>query len=170
MIGGGDWAENRIVPDCVRAWSKNEVVHIRSPHSTRPWQHVLEPLSGYLTLAHQLSICPSLNGSSFNFGPDANNNFSVIELISSLSRLWESSSYFIDENPNSTSEAGLLKLCCDKAQYLLDWKPTLSFDQTVSFTSSWYKSYYASENIQEVTLRQINQYSNLYMENLCNVL
>ena len=89
VIGGGDWSENRIVPDCVKAWSSGNVVELRNPHSTRPWQHVLEPLSGYLTHAIALSQQPELHGESFNFGPPANQNHSVLELVQRMSLHWD---------------------------------------------------------------------------------
>ena len=89
VIGGGDWALDRIVPDCMRAWSKNELVEIRSPKSTRPWQHVLEPLSGYLTLALNLDESSNNHGEAYNFGPPANQNFPVDELIIEMSKYWE---------------------------------------------------------------------------------
>lgn len=160
VIGGGDWAKNRIVPDCVRAWAKSESVILRSPNATRPWQHVLEPLSGYLSLAEQLHSLPEkLNGTAFNFGPDAANNFSVLDLISSMTKYWLGSKYEIVKSGSIGNEAGLLKLCCDKAQYYLNWLPTLSFDKTVRFTCSWYKAYYDNEKIKKFTNEQIFEYS-----------
>ena len=88
VIGGGDWARDRIVPDCVRAWNKNEIVEIRSPNATRPWQHVLEPLSGYLTLGQQLYTGNKLSGESFNFGPMSQHSHTVEHLLQDMSKKW----------------------------------------------------------------------------------
>ena len=111
VIGGGDWATDRIVPDCMRAWSENEGVDIRSPHATRPWQHVLEPLSGYLALAANLRESPALHGEPYNFGPPETQNHSVGTLIDEMAKYWD----HVKWNDVSTSkehvhEAGLLQL------------------------------------------------------------
>jgi CDP-glucose 4,6-dehydratase len=139
VIGGGDWAKDRIVPDCMNAWSKNEIVDIRSPDATRPWQHVLEPLSGYLALGAELSKNSLLHGEAYNFGPPAHQNHSVRELIDEMTKYWEQ----VRWNDTSRSqqhvhEAGLLKLNCDKALYDLNWQPTLQFEDTVRMTVEWY--------------------------------
>lgn len=149
VIGGGDWAESRIVADCVRAWSKNELVDIRNPKSTRPWQHVLEPLSGYLLAAQALKENKQgVNGEPFNFGPDADQNKTVEELIARLTLYWNESSEQLYRVTGDVQfhEAGLLKLNCDKALYYLHWKPILVFEETASFTSRWYKAFYDGNN------------------------
>ena len=141
VIGGGDWAADRIVADCVRAWQKGERVQIRSPAATRPWQHVLEPLSGYLTLAQAMREDATLAGESFNFGPRAEQNARVIDLLGDLGRVWglnEQDSYEITGNI-PFHEAGLLKLNCDKALLRLRWQPTLSYDECVGMTGGWYR-------------------------------
>ncbi len=141
VIGGGDWAAARIVADCVRAWQKGQRVQIRSPAATRPWQHVLEPLSGYLTLARAMREDATLSGESFNFGPRAEQNARVIDLLGDLGRVWglnETDSYEITGNV-PFHEAGLLKLNCDKALLRLRWQPTLSYDECVSMTGGWYR-------------------------------
>lgn len=162
VIGGGDWALNRIVPDCMRSWSKNEIVEIRSPKATRPWQHVLEPLSGYLELGHQLSIGDELNGESFNFGPLAQYSHTVEELIRELSGYWDfqdPSKAYIITNDIKFHEASLLKLNCDKALFYLKWLPTLSYKKLIEFTGSWYFNFYKSQkNMLDFTLSQINEY------------
>ena len=122
VIGGGDWALDRIVPDCMKAWSDDKVVEIRNPAATRPWQHVLEPLSGYLTLGALLAEDPNLNGEPFNFGPPTNQNFSVKDLIEEMMSYWEKILWKDISNQEHLHEAGLLKLCCDKALNLLNWK------------------------------------------------
>jgi CDP-glucose 4,6-dehydratase len=160
VIGGGDWAENRIVPDCVRAWLKNTSVEIRSPQSTRPWQHVLEPLSGYLQAGRKLSEDISINGEAFNFGPNTDQNKTVMELIAGLANYWSLNNNLYKVIPPPVfHEAGLLKLNCDKALHMLNWKPVMNFDETVRFTSMWYKT--AAEknkNLYQYTVDQINEY------------
>ena len=168
VVGGGDWAQDRIVPDCVRAWSKNEIVEIRSPKATRPWQHVLEPLSGYLSLGEQLFKNHSLNGESFNFGPLSQLSYTVEELLKDLSKYWDfenvSNAYkVIDEI--KFHEAGLLKLNCDKALFHLKWLPTLSYKEFIDFTGSWYFSFYnGQENMFDVTSAQIDRYEQIASE------
>ena len=166
VIGGGDWAADRIVPDCIRAWSLNERVEIRNPNATRPWQHVLEPLSGYLSLASSLSDDSLLHGEAYNFGPSADQNFSVRELISEMSKYWDSVDWKDASGNNSTQrvyEAGLLKLNCDKASAHLNWQPTMTFEETIKLTVEWYKAYYQvhDTNIRTLTLDQIKFYTNL---------
>lgn len=148
VIGGGDWARDRIVVDCMQAWSAGKPVTLRRPQATRPWQHVLEPLSGYLTLAKQLRNDPGLHGESFNFGPPAQQNKTVLELLRALSRGWGFASEaqaFEVESQDSFHEAGLLKLTCDKALAQLDWEANLNFEETASMTSNWYYAFYAQE-------------------------
>jgi CDP-glucose 4,6-dehydratase len=167
VIGGGDWATNRIVPDCIRAWSIQEPVKIRNPHSTRPWQHILEPLSGYLRAAQILAENKiPIHGEPFNFGPNADQNHKVVELLQSVSQHWRFdglSDHFIIDNNSSFHEAGLLKLNCDKALSLLQWKPVLDFSQTARLTGAWYNNYYKtkSEDSFAYTVKQINEYIEL---------
>jgi len=142
VIGGGDWAKNRIVPDCIKAWIKNIPVKINSPESTRPFQHVLEPLSGYLKLAETLNLKEEISGHSFNFGPPSNYNYTVIELVKELSKKWEDSSWEITKKDDEYSESKLLKLNCDKALSLLNWQPSLDFQTTINMTSDWYYYFY----------------------------
>jgi CDP-glucose 4,6-dehydratase len=164
VIGGGDWAKDRIVPDCMKAWSNHQAVEIRSPNATRPWQHVLEPLSGYLNLAQELYEGKNLHGESFNFGPKSEHNHSVEKLLQDLSYHWnfeqESDAYVVTDNIKF-HEAGLLKLNCDKALFHLKWLPVLEYDQLINFTGSWYFNYYKqSLNMWELTLTQIQDYEN----------
>jgi CDP-glucose 4,6-dehydratase len=160
VIGGGDWASNRIIPDCVRAWSTGKYVELRNPHSTRPWQHVLEPLSGYLSLAIALSANPSLHGEAFNFGPLAQQNRSVINLVEEMAAHWDQVRWQdvsgIFEGPY---ESALLKLNCDKAMHHLKWHAALNFEDTVRMTANWYRKYYENPNEAfEVTQSQIIYY------------
>jgi CDP-glucose 4,6-dehydratase len=165
VIGGGDWALNRIVPDSFRAWSLNEAVRIRNPKSTRPWQHVLEPLSGYLRVAQSLKEATvNLNGEPFNFGPNADQNHTVLELLNEVSKYWifskDGERFEVEKSLNSFHEAGLLKLNCDKALHFLQWKPVLEFHETASFTGQWYNAYYNTEDVDifDFTIQQIEEY------------
>lgn len=167
VIGGGDWAEDRIVPDCIRAHSRGENAVIRNPAATRPWQHVLEPLSGYLHLAARLSEPESpLNGEAFNFGPDATVNHSVGELLAAMSLRWTELRWEVPEGTGKQEhEAMLLKLNCDKALSHLQWKPSLGFPQTVELTVDWYREW--SENRisdRSFSSAQIRQYCDLAKE------
>jgi CDP-glucose 4,6-dehydratase len=163
VIGGGDWADDRIVPDCVRAWSRKEAVEIRYPKATRPWQHVLEPLSGYLMLAVSLANDSSLNGEAYNFGPPAQQNFTVAELLDEIKTHWPGASWKDVSGTSPFHEAGLLKLCCDKALHQIGWQPVMDFAETVRLTSSWYRSFYESPNgdVWEQTQIQIAEYESL---------
>lgn len=144
VIGGGDWASDRIVVDCVRAWRDRRPVSIRSPRATRPWQHVLEPLSGYLTLGAALAADRKLHGEPFNFGPRAEQNHTVLELIRDLaarSGHRDPDAVIRVESEAPFHEAGLLKLNCDKALFHLRWEPNLVYDETMRFVSEWYVRY-----------------------------
>lgn len=163
VIGGGDWAADRIIPDCVYAWSKNKSVDLRNPNATRPWQHVLEPLSGYLLLAMHLTLNANLHNEPFNFGPKAIQNHSVLDLVKEMAHHWDQVQWKdISNNFNGPYESGLLKLNCDKALGILKWTAVMGFKETVQFTAEWYKSYYQnSGNIIETTQKQILEYVEL---------
>ncbi len=164
VIGGGDWAEDRIIPDAVRSWSQRKAVTIRKPHATRPWQHVLEPISGYMWLGAKLwKKAPEVIGEAFNFGPDPTMNRTVAELISSMAKHWTGAEWIIDKNEyDSLKESNLLKLCCDKAINTLKWRAIMSFEETVNMTAYWYREYYESgeSGMLELTNRQIQEYVN----------
>ncbi|HEC15241.1 MAG TPA: CDP-glucose 4,6-dehydratase [Sedimenticola sp.] len=166
VIGGGDWAEDRIVPDSVRAWAENRSVEIRNPHATRPWQHVLEPLSGYLTLGAQLAVRPEMHGEPFNFGPSPDQNFSVQALLAAMVKHWPGAGHTVVMQPGGSPEAGLLKLDCDKALSLLGWRATLDFPRTVVMTTEWYRRYYEhpGASMLDVTRGQIADYVALARE------
>ena len=164
VVGGGDWAPYRIVPDCVRSWSINKNPEIRSPLATRPWQHVLEPLSGYLSLSCALSQNDELNGEAFNFGPPANQNHTVKELVNEITAYWPGSQWVDKSAENNTPhEAGLLQLNCDKALHILGWQATLNFKETAKWTADWYRAYYTKspEAALEKTTSQIKEYIDL---------
>lgn len=161
VIGGGDWAIDRIVPDCVRAWSKGENVELRNPAATRPWQHVLEPLSGYINLALVLHRDNHLHGQPFNFGPPAQQDQSVGELVSAMSNYWSQVRWTdVSTKDGGPYESGLLKLNCDKALYHLKWRAIWGFDETVRETALWYSNYYlkSGQKVAEFSLNQINHY------------
>lgn len=162
VIGGGDWAEGRIVPDCIRAWSVGQSVHLRKPNATRPWQHVLEPLSGYLLLGQLLNERPELSGEAFNFGPDALQNRTVLELLEALAANWpftEGSQKFVVEATSDFKEASLLALNCQKAHKLLGWQPVLDFDESTAMTGEWYSHFYQQKSMVELTFQQLNSFT-----------
>ena len=168
VIGGGDWAKDRIVPDCMRAWSNKEIVEIRSPNSTRPWQHVLEPLSGYLALGEHLYTAKTLSGENFNFGPISKHIHTVEDILNDLSKYWKikdlTKAYKITDNIKF-HEAGLLKLNCDKALFHLKWLPTLSHEQLIEFTGSWYYNFYNEQmNMLDYTLNQLDRYEQIAVD------
>jgi CDP-glucose 4,6-dehydratase len=165
VIGGGDWALDRIIPDCMRSWSLGKVVEIRSPKATRPWQHVLEPLSGYLQLGERLFKDHSLNGESFNFGPKPEYNHTVQEILEDMSVRWHfenSKDAYKVTGDIKFYEAGLLKLNCDKALFHFQWKPTLDYTTLIEYTSDWYYEFYKNNgNMFLYTQSQIEGYENL---------
>lgn len=163
VIGGGDWADDRIVPDCARAWSAGTSVELRNPAATRPWQHVLEPLSGYLALAAGLYQRPELHGEPFNFGPPAHENRTVLELVEGMSRHWDKVRWKdVSASHAGPYESGLLKLSCDKALHRLQWRAAMGFEDTVRLTAEWYCAYYdGCADIAAVTRAQIDAYTDL---------
>jgi CDP-glucose 4,6-dehydratase len=160
VIGGGDWAADRIIPDCVKAWSVDTPVELRNPHSTRPWQHVLEPLSGYLCLAIALSRQPNLHGEPFNFGPPAQQNHSVLDLVQKMAVYWDQVRWQdVSQAASGPYESGLLKLNCDKALHQLRWHAVLDFEDTVRMTAEWYRGYYQQpDQVAATTRAQLESY------------
>lgn len=162
VIGGGDWAKDRIVVDCIKAFSNGETVEIRCPKSTRPWQHVLEPLSGYLTLGWYLATDRCENGEAFNFGPRAEQTKTVFELTRDLAQEWgidpDKAARITGDVP--FKEATLLKLNCDKALAYLNWHSTLHYSQCVHIIAEWYKAFYIEKckDMYRLTVSQINYY------------
>ena len=168
VIGGGDWSLNRLIPDCVRAWSNNEKVFLRNPYSTRPWQHVLEPLGGYLLLGYKLANDYALHGQSFNFGPHLDKNYSVIDVVNQFSKTWDIAKYEIEKDIDKEKyESNLLKLNCDKALFYLNWKSSLNFEDTISLTANWYRNFYEKIELPlELTKKQIFLYSEIMQNSL----
>lgn len=159
VIGGGDWALDRIIPDCIKALEAGKDINIRSPKAIRPWQHVLEPLSGYMLLAQKMWNEPVKYCEGWNFGP----------LPESISTVWEVASKVVENygsgklndvsDPNALHEAKLLMLDISKAKFRLGWEPRMSISQCVELTVDWYKRY-KTEDVYEVCLQQINRYVN----------
>jgi CDP-glucose 4,6-dehydratase len=140
VIGGGDWAMDRIVPDIVRALNSNQAVEVRNPSAVRPWQHVLEPISGYLHLAAQMSKNPIQYNSSWNFGPHADDTFTVEDLVKISINKWGAGSYVFPNEVTAPHEAGLLKLDIEKSINELSWQPKLNSKQAIEWTLDFYKS------------------------------
>ena len=164
VIGGGDWSKDRLIPDCVRAWSKGKTVFIRNPKSTRPWQHVLEAVWGYIFFSAKLNFKSNLNGQAFNFGPNTSKNFKVIDVIKVIKKYWSHINYIVqNKKQKKFHESSLLKLNCKKAKKNLKWKTVLSFEETIKMTAFWYKNFYKNKKkIREISIDQINQYDVIF--------
>jgi CDP-glucose 4,6-dehydratase len=161
VIGGGDWALDRIVPDAMRALAADLPIHVRNPHATRPWQHVLEPLGGYLWLAARLAAegTDSSLATGFNFGPSVQSNQSVRTLVEEILKSWPGR-WKDDSDPHAVHEATLLHLSTDQAWNLLRWQPVWNFAETIHETVSWYrKAHTAPASIRELTQKQILAYT-----------
>jgi len=162
VIGGGDWALDRIIPDYFRAIQQGVQLEIRNPYATRPWQHVLEPLSGYLNVGQELYLQGKSFSGGWNFGPEDMSNYSVQELIDKMQLLDARGGYTIPENTEKLHEANLLKLDISKASNYLKWKPVLSFDETVKFTLDGYLvDLEATSDTYQSRIDQISQYCEL---------
>ncbi|MHC1706500.1 MAG: CDP-glucose 4,6-dehydratase [Bacteroidales bacterium] len=147
VIGGGDWAADRIVPDIVRAVTSGETLFLRYPNATRPWQHVLEPLSAYLMLGWKLLEGKKEFAEAWNFGPDIHNNMSVRELVQEAALLWPALKYEVRAG-DFPHEAGYLMLDSAKAKKLLEWNTIWDFPQTIQYTINWYREYYENNSVQ----------------------
>ena len=160
VIGGGDWAEDRLIPDFFRAIIRGEKVKIRNPYAIRPWQHVLEPLTGYLSLGEKLyNIGPEFS-EGWNFGPDDKDVQNVEWISKTICDLWgKDASFEIDTNPQP-HEANYLKLDCSKSKALLDWQPRWNLDRTIESIIEWHKVYISGGNIEKLCDKQINDFIN----------
>ncbi len=166
VIGGGDWSSDRLIPDCVKSWSRKKTANIRNPNSTRPWQHVMEALSGYLMFAIKLKKNHKLHGQAFNFGPNNSSNFKVINLVNLMNIYWKNVSWKIVKK-EKFYESGLLKLNSSKAKKLLGWKSILNFRECTKLVAVWYKEYYNNrKNAYELSLSQIQNYQKLLKKRL----
>ncbi|MFC2035024.1 CDP-glucose 4,6-dehydratase [Chloroflexota bacterium] len=162
-IGGGDWGLDRIIPDCIRALLQGEAIGIHHPLATRPWQHVLEPLSGYLWLGALLWNVPAKYSGAWNFGPSDETTYTVSEVVGRLIQLWGSGSYkdVSVNQKNAVHEASFLKLCCDKAHTYLHWYPIYSCGKALDLTVNWYKHYYQEQEVKDMynfCVDQIKEY------------
>ena len=165
VIGGGDWAQDRIIPDITRSWAENKPVVIRNPLSTRPWQHVLEPLSGYLLCGSYL-IQGNNIAEAYNFGPKPELNATVEELIGLMEKYWPACTGWKDDSRGEIfKESRLLKLSCDLALADLNWTPTLNLEETIKMTADWYMNYKDSNiSVHDLTKRQIVKYCSLALK------
>ncbi|MCX8041467.1 MAG: hypothetical protein N3A56_03130 [Thermodesulfobacteriaceae bacterium] len=160
LWGGGDWQEDRLIPDCIRALSQRKPIVLRNPEAIRPWQHVLEPLYGYLLLAHKvlLSENPSLYAQAWNFGPFERDQAKVREVVERIIKLWGGGEYQILDNP-PFYEAKILRLDISKALIELGWKPKWDLKITLEKTINWYKTFYEGlRNMRKLTETQIEEY------------
>jgi len=160
-IGGGDWGRDRLIPDCVRALNAGCPVGIRNPRSYRPWQHVLELLSGYLWLGARLWEDPEDFSGAWNFGPGGAENWSVQEVIDRFIKTWGSGAWEDLSDPRAVHEAAALRLCCEKAMARLGWGNALTLAQTIALTADWYKQYYQNSgkmDMYDVCAGQIGYY------------
>lgn len=164
VIGGGDWAEDRLVPDILRACVAGESVYIRNPHAIRPWQHVLEPLSGYLVLAERLWEQGAKFCGGWNFGPAERDARPVSWIVDNVMRRWGDGASWRLEGGDRPYEAHYLKLDCSKARSELGWQPRWSLDQALDSTIAWHKAYLAGDDLRAVCIDQIQAYSRTQIE------
>jgi len=156
VIGGGDWSIDRLIPDCVKKWSNNKAVSLRNPQSTRPWQHVLDALNGYLTLSYKLLRNKKINGHSFNFSNKDIDNYSVVDVIKLIQSKWNNVKWKINKE-RDFYEANLLQLDNKKAKKILKWENKLTLRETINLVSEWYISYYYKKK-KILTKDQINYF------------
>lgn len=159
VIGGGDWAENRLVPDIFRAIENNKIIEVRNPTSIRPWQHVLEPLGGYLLLASKMLANSEKYNEAFNFGPYMHEMYTVKNVVESIIQIGNTGRWKDTSDNEKLHEANLLMLDISKANKLLNWRPVLSFSETIELVCEWYLKY-KHEDILNLTINQIISYQN----------
>jgi CDP-glucose 4,6-dehydratase len=158
VIGGGDWAADRLVPDALKAFSQGRPVQIRSPQSTRPWQHALQPLSGYLLLAERLSEGGAKYAEAWNFGPNPEDALPVRAVIERMAELWGDGASWVGDEGENPHEAGLLELDASKARDRLGWRPGWSVDEALAATVRWQRAFLAGASPHETCLEQIAAY------------
>ena len=159
VVGGGDWAKDRIVPDCIRAMEADKPIEIRSPKAIRPWQHVLEPLSGYMLLASKMLQEPTRYSEGWNFGPEQESVLTVWEVATAMIKNFGYGELKDVSDPNALHEANLLMLDITKAKTRLGWKPRLNATQTAILTSDWYKRY-QEEDVYAICIDEIFKFLN----------
>ena len=159
VIGGGDWAQDRLIPDCIRSLSDSRPIQLRFPAAVRPWQHVLEPLYGYMTLVERLmgehgeTYCEA-----WNFGPASDSNATVLEVVNKVGNLWGDASVEYLTDDSTPHESGMLRLDATKAATHLGWRPLWSLDRAIEETTSWYKAWRRGEDMRAYTLAQISAF------------
>jgi CDP-glucose 4,6-dehydratase len=158
VIGGGDWSEDRIVPDLIRGFSKKMPVFIRYPQAIRPWQHVLESLSGYMTLLERLWAAPQEFAAAFNFGPSEQDCISVADLTSLMAKTWGEGAIWQADLHVQPHEANFLKLNTDKAKIQLNWQPVWNVQQAITAVVAWYKTWHLGQDMRAYTLSQLQEY------------
>jgi CDP-glucose 4,6-dehydratase len=161
VIGGGDWSKDRLIPDIVKSLHQNNTISIRNPNAVRPWQHVIEPLFGYLELGRKLSEAPTEYSKAYNFGPHISDTFSVLNMVEKSIEFWGGGKYSIEQNSNNPHEAGLLKLDISRALSELNWKPLFNAEIAIKRTISWYKGYYERVSAKELVQNDIEFYLSL---------
>jgi len=159
VIGGGDWAEDRLIPDTLRAIVRGEPVRIRNPHAIRPWQHVLEPLSGYLMLAEKLCKEGAVYSEAWNFGPNDEDAKPVSWIVERLTKAWGEGASWALDGGNHPHEAHHLKLDCTKAKTRLNWQPRWHLEETLGAIVDWHRAHQGGKDMREVTLQQIARYN-----------
>lgn len=158
VIGGGDWAADRLIPDLMRCFASGQSVAIRNPHATRPWQHVLEPLRGYLLLAEKLFEAGGIFSGPWNFGPRREDSRPVEWIAEKMAEAWGGGAAWVVDDGSHPHEAAVLTLDCSKAAESLHWIPLLALPEALSMTLDWYRCYFRGEDVREKCLRQISEY------------
>jgi CDP-glucose 4,6-dehydratase len=162
VIGGGDWAEDRLIPDLMRGFLADDCVRIRNPKAIRPWQHVMEPLRGYIMLAERLVEGQNKFASAWNFGPGEEDARSVEWIVRSLAERWSPNAAWQVDEGRHPHEATYLKLDCARARNLLGWKPALRLSDALELTVDWFRAWNSGADMQQVTLQQIQTYQHLF--------
>jgi CDP-glucose 4,6-dehydratase len=165
VIGGGDWAKDRLIPDLVRGFSKGDTVTIRNPAAIRPWQHVLEPITGYLLLAERLWSDGTRYASGWNFGPLETDTRTVQQMVARAAEIWGRDAKWQVDDADRVHEAQLLKLDSTKARVELGWQPRWSWEQALDQTFTWYSSFYAGEDMRQFSLNQLHSYGASCVQN-----
>jgi len=158
VIGGGDWAKDRIIPDIIRSFIECNPVYIRSPNAIRPWQHVLEPLSGYLILSERLLTNSDKYSSAWNFGPDDSDAITVSSITELMVKKWGEGATWEMDDRSFPHEANYLKLDCSKSKYFLNWSPVWNVEKALEETTDWYKAWHNGQDMAEFSISQIRGY------------
>jgi CDP-glucose 4,6-dehydratase len=158
VIGGGDWAEDRLLPDIVRAFLRGQAVRVRNPNAIRPWQHVLEPVHAYVQLAHKMWEAAPKFAEAWNFGPPDRDARSVRDIVQMVVQNWGPGARWEQDPGDHPHEAHYLKLDCSKAALLLGWRPRLDIETAVDWTVSWYKRWHGGDDMHAFSMRQIDGY------------